>query len=650
MTCPMRPIGSGADHCPYDWLSVFDGRDDQAPLIGTFCGMGKFPHSIIGTSQHLYVEFVSSPAGPLLNTGFHFNVGNWPGHVETAGVRQGPCDWLLSSDSLKNSGATEGIFLSVAHWYPPDTTCSYHIQGRPGEIVRLYFPSFRINRVEAAIRPAQGDCAESLTLYDADGPDDAKIIKTFCDTFSRPMEKVDFVSSGRSLFVRFESKTGSYSGSSLYYWAHYDFFNDTRWGIPVPNSVCDETFPAWRVLKGKLRSPLNSLVYKRAAGSDVRCRYRFVTDKRLFSRVVLDIVSLNFKDHPYSTGPCTRCMDDRVDKLMAWEGTGIEHAGLMTCLCTPPTRPIRLVSSSDQLTLEMLVQGSHAAASYFKHNAALFEARYEFVHGPLCGPISMGPTSDGELVYPYRGALGLPLPDPPRKERCIWTVRVAAQRDLWLHLDKARFAGRSCDEGRIEIALAGRAEPRFIVCGENISVAKDLPILSAAELGAIDGPEGPQEPPPVTIQYSGDGNPSRVLFRLVWTELYHLPRNADGTLATSKYTESGDNCEFACPGGAGLCIPTRLVCNGEENCPNTTSFNAIDTRYIEDNLKRMGLWQHEDLRNLKFLTDESPAICNRRDVSDLQWLGVAVGAALGAILAALCLVALCKACRRKRDY
>ena len=93
-----------------------------------------------GTSQHMYVEFVSSPAGPLLNTGFHFNVGNWPGHVEPAGIKHGPCDWLLSSNALKLTSASEGIFLSVAHWYPPNTTCNYHIQGTEGEIVRLYFP------------------------------------------------------------------------------------------------------------------------------------------------------------------------------------------------------------------------------------------------------------------------------------------------------------------------------------------------------------------------------------------------------------------------------------------------------------------------------------------------------------------------------
>lgn len=48
MTCPMREIGSGSIHCPYDWLAVYDGRDEHAPLIGKFCGVGKFPFSIIG--------------------------------------------------------------------------------------------------------------------------------------------------------------------------------------------------------------------------------------------------------------------------------------------------------------------------------------------------------------------------------------------------------------------------------------------------------------------------------------------------------------------------------------------------------------------------------------------------------------------------
>lgn len=48
MMCPLREISSGSEHCPYDWVAVYDGRDDHAPLIGKFCGVGKFPFSIIG--------------------------------------------------------------------------------------------------------------------------------------------------------------------------------------------------------------------------------------------------------------------------------------------------------------------------------------------------------------------------------------------------------------------------------------------------------------------------------------------------------------------------------------------------------------------------------------------------------------------------
>ena len=58
------------------------------------------------------------------------------------------------------------------------------------------------------------------------------MIKTFCDGFSRPLEKHDFVSTGNSLVVNFLSVTGSYSGSSLQYWAQYDFF-DASTGIII---------------------------------------------------------------------------------------------------------------------------------------------------------------------------------------------------------------------------------------------------------------------------------------------------------------------------------------------------------------------------------------------------------------------------------
>lgn len=371
----------------------------------------------------------------------------------------------------------------------------------------------------------------------------------------------------------------------MYYWAHYDFFNNTKLGEPVPGKQCDEVFASWRQTKGWLRSPLNTLVYKQVPSSeDVQCLYRFVTDKRLFARVILTVTLIQFKDHPYNPGPCTNCLEDRVDKLVIWEplppGANATappipllkaaQSGEVTCLCNRPSTPVQIISRGEQLNLQLIVDSAHSALSYFKHNAALFEATYEFVHGPLCGPPIIQPTTDGEIHYPYYEAIG--YVEPPKTIRCIWEIKVNRERDLWLHFDRIKFASKSCDDGIVDIFIKGRMDPYLSICGENVSQAKELPILSAAELS----PDGGE--PAVTLQFIGSTSPTRAVFKIAWTELFHLPRNQDGSLMTSKLTEGGsgseemvEGCDFLCPGEAGLCIPARLVCNGVVNCPNLTA-------------------------------------------------------------------------------
>ncbi|XP_001607708.1 deleted in malignant brain tumors 1 protein isoform X1 [Nasonia vitripennis] len=646
MTCPMRPISSGAEHCPYDYIRIYDGLNETAPVIGTFCGMGKFPYSIIGTGKDLFVEFVSSPAGPLLNTGFHFNVGNWPGHVDTASAKNGSCDWILSSENLQPK--VEGIFLSVAHWYPAHTSCTYLLKGRPGEIARLYFPSFRVNRIESPIQPYDGDCAESLTLYDADWADDARIIKTFCDTFSKPMEKHDFVSSSSSLFVRFESKTGSYSGSSLYYWAHYDFFNATRFGEPVPNTECDELFPAWKYREGQLRSPLNTLLYKRAGDPprDLSCTYSFVTDRRLYARVILTLRSVSFKEQPYSAG-CGTCWDSRADRVIVHEPeisptTGISSSvlnparGQCRCKLSLNDPPVRIVSKGERLELKLLVDGAHAAQSYFKQPAPLFEASYEFVHSPLCGPALLEPQTDGELEFPHYEALS--YVQPPRSIKCIWELRVSPERDLWLHFVKSKFASRSCEDGKLEIYLPSAQHPIMAICGENVSYARDMPILSAAQIAPTEPSiNGQQQQPGISIQFVGSMALARAEFKIAWTELYHLPRDHAGNLNQQKLEE----CEFQCPGNAG-CIPERLLCNGVVNCPKPVGLGNSSTREPDDESK--------ETCGKTIEPGSVPANSSIGDiVGSTGWAGAGLGAALAILLGICCLLCTCRLCRKSTN-
>ena len=636
--------------------------------------MGKFPYSIIGTGKDLFVEFVSSAAGPLLNTGFHFNVGNWPGHVDTASTKNGSCDWILSSESLQ--AKDEGIFLSVAHWYPPGTSCTYLLKGRAGEVARLYFPSFRVNRIESPIQPYDGDCAESLTLYDASWADDARIIKTFCDTFSRPMEKHDFVSTSNSLFVRFESKTGSYSGSSLYYWAHYDFFNATRFGEAVVGTECDETFSSWRQPRiGSLRSPLNTLLYKRPGDPprDLLCTYTFVTDRRLYARVILTLHSVNFKEHPYGGGAsCAHnCWEGRGDRVTLREPpdpaapAAAQPSRPAHCRCRlerGKEPPIQLLSRGERLELQMRVDGAHAASAYFKQPAALFEASYEFVHGPLCGPAVIEAQTDGELEFPHYEALGYlsiaaaaggggsGRPASASLVKCIWELRVSPERDLWLQFVKTKFASRSCEDGKLEVHLPVEgggfaAEPFLAVCGENVSYVSNMPILSASQVAARE----PGQPAAVAIHFVGSMALARAEFKIAWTELYHLPRDAHGNLAHQRL----EDCAFECPGGAG-CIPERLLCNGVVNCPrpaaNSTSSGAATQQPDDESAQTCARFRSPAEPGAKPSPDEGTA----RTLGDLVGTSNFGGAGLGVALAALlaftfCVICICRfCCCRKR--
>jgi hypothetical protein len=502
---------------------------------------------------------------------------------------------------------------------------------------------------------ADGDCAESLTIYDADYPDPSRVIKTFCDTFSKPMEKVDFVSTGRSMFVRFLSRTGSYSGSSLYYWGHYDFFNNTKFGAGVPNTLCDEVFYAWEHPQGVLRSPLNTLIYKRVAPtSDIRCQYKFINDKRAFARVIIEMISVAFKESPYTAqSPCTRCHEERVDKVIIWEEKNkTQHR--LACFCDNIPRPVRMISSDNQMNLEMMVLGQYAMQNYFKYPNTLFTANYEFVHPPLCGQINLGPKSDGELIFPHKNAFGLPLTGTPQRTvKCIWELKVSSHHDLYLSVEKAKFGiYGSCEVGKIEVYLAGRLEPRFIVCPENATQAKDLPIISAVELGGIDSINN-GEPLPVIIQYTGDNRfPGKSAFRMVWTELFRLPTGANNGNPNAQMLQSP--CDFVCPTSPSVCIPKHLVCNGIVNCPNTTrdhnenhSMESLITT-IEETLQTYGIF---NLKNAHLLNDESPELCSRRhydgdsehdEYENVKWALIVAGMCFVVVMF---IAVLCKMCK-----
>lgn len=152
------------------------------------------------------------------------------------------------------------------------------------------------------------------------------------------------------------------------------------------------------------------------------------------------------------------CWYSERDKLLIWEpeetnetGFGLNrtiinqsNANKINGLCLfnninktgtiSSTGGINFVSSGNTLNVELSLNPLYAAISYFKYDMPLFEARYEFVHGPLCGPSIIQPIDEGELIFPRFDAMG--FVEPPKSLECIWEIRVHEDKDLWLNFNQ----------------------------------------------------------------------------------------------------------------------------------------------------------------------------------------------------------------------
>lgn len=268
--------------------------------------------------------------------------------------------------------------------------------------------------------------------------------------------------------------------------------------------------------------------------------------------------------------------------------------------------PLTVVSGTENLNLELMVDASHALANYFKYDTALFEASYKFVHEPICGPTILEYSYEGELQFPNYQTLG--FVEAPRSVHCIWDIRVRKNRDISLHFDQIKFASKSCQDGKLEIYLPStrRHRPFISVCGHNVSALSSRLVTSADLLlvpsppAAVSGGTADETSSlagggdhqsasyaagqSVQLQYIGLTVPTKTILKISWTELYHVPRNIVAAASKIEKLEMVD-CHFVCSGDL-FCVPTYVLCNknGLVNCPRdynqTQLINASTISHI----------------------------------------------------------------------
>lgn len=605
IVCPVHAVTT---NCQGDYIRIHDGWTEESPIIGTFCGTGRFPYAITGTGTELLVVFVSTVAGPLLNTGFHFNVGPNPKWVGPGAAKvNGSCSRVFRSQD--EAMAEDRKFYSLATWYTPNTRCDFVIIGRPNEIVRLYFKSFRVHRPKHAIAPAR-DCSESLSIYDSAVPDETRVLAIFCDTWAAPVSDTkDFVSSGQVMLVQFKSTTGSYAGSSLDYWVRFDFYNAYKHGQPVPNTPCDEMFSSSVSRHGIFSSPLNHLLFKRK--ESLQCRYQFRAEGAPFERVFLTLFYVHFGINKRA---CLTCLTDPVDKILIREVT--DNITDIVCVCNSSSKsvPTKLssftfLSMGPTLELHLYYEGDLVEFNYFHSKKQVFQGSYEFFHGPLCGPGKLRSRNQGELIFPYMDFSDF-ADHSDRSVHCVWTIYVTPSKNVFLWFDYLFLSG-NCSTDRIEIRLpaAGHSyadDAVVVICGSGDDrMHQELPIINSTDMAANKMLVELRAAPSTDTR-----------FKLVWTEMLQRERQSEYFLHLGS-----DACQFLCS-GSNMCIPHDLVCNGVGNCPKNQSEPLIE------------------------FADEASVLC-RASPFGLDWIAVGMGVA-GGIVMTLCVLCTVRRCGTRR--
>ena len=221
----------------------------------------------------------------------------------------------------------------------------------------------------------------------------------------------------------------SYSGSSIYYWAIYDFHETKPDGEHIAGSVCDEriTTPM------RFRSPRNSLVYK--TGEDVACTYLLSAPADQFSRLKLRVDPVDF--HKAEDTCADSCVgNEALDRVEVVEELARENF-TKACLssCQPP-HTTTIISLGPSLRLSLFLVGASAPSLYYTRKPPLFTASVSYLHPPICGPTTISAADSGFLIFPI-----LPEGEAAQHQgiECLWDLATQPEIPISLTIGNARI-------------------------------------------------------------------------------------------------------------------------------------------------------------------------------------------------------------------
>ncbi|XP_023718957.1 bone morphogenetic protein 1 isoform X3 [Cryptotermes secundus] len=523
----------GGPHCPFDYVKVYDGPDNESAVIGTYCGQQR--NLVLYSSESsLLVTFVTIPrTANTQNRGFKgifefsesfvkldFIVKNDGEHI-----RGSECDQKILSK--KESSGT----VYSPNWpfpYIPKIVCRYFVYGMQDsqhlERVRLVFGLLDISKGN----PKEGiDCPDGYLKIYLKGQETTDSYDKFdhemCGEKKQPFV---VVSDGPRLVMVFSS--GELQGRGFK--ANYTF--ETEYRIPgtaAPDGTCNFTYRSGSRKKGEFNSPRYPSNYP----SETNCTYLFVPTPNEQVTVVFDHFRVRADSANSTNGSygVSICQEDWLEMYNTYKD-GTEKLVGRYCGMTAPgpiesnrgASGVKIILHSDQ---EGVFSGFKAHYT-FESVKSIFGDCGSNVSSAESGVIS-SPNFPQNYDGPVRGLAS---------KTCNWYIIVRQKHKILLNFDFFAVEGeptaRGCPAAVVRLwhTIEG---PPLELCGEKPLTEK--------------------------WQYLSEGNSMRISFisadksvgaqgfRAIWTEV-----------------SEGPDCEqFTCV-KSNFCISKKLMCNRMENC------------------------------------------------------------------------------------
>jgi len=569
----------GGAHCPFDAVTIYDGPDNMAEKIGTYCGQMR-NLVIFSTQNKLFITFTTlKRTAPAQNRGFIAIYEFAESYIkldfiqpDAEHIRGTECDQKILS---KKESKGEVYSPNYPFPYQTNVVCRYFIYGMQDEQnlerVRLTFEKFNI-----PMSP-QSDCEDGYLKVYMKGQEKEHHYEEhdyqFCGRETPPTVKTE----GPRLVLLF--KAGQKPGSGF----KGNFKFETEYlipiGTPAPEGGCHFTYRSSSRKDGRFNSPRHPSNYP----SNTDCIYEFYAMPNEQVQIVFDSFKLRTDNLPANEAlgnwvayGRSQCVEDWVEILQIYQDRSEELVGRY-CSNSAPGPVVSLRKIAVGLKVIMHTDDKDVYSG-FMGRYMFFSEKSEFGE---CGANISG-KSNGMIHspnYPEKYASS----DMGGSMQCHWFINASPGHRILLFFETFEVEGKPIERGCPGATLRvwpwrERNKTPVELCGDQLDQYSEI----TSETNQMK-----------VSFFFADKAVGAKGFKAIWTEF-----------------KDTSNCqEFRCAKSQ-ICIPRTLRCNGINNCGHMDTSDEMNCVTESEVNEFMIIGLGMGILSMAFLT--AILICHRK--------------------------------------